>query len=260
MLAEPPGHRREQGLAIAAAEKRKLFERPRLAGGQRQALEVEHRLDDARTKTKRAAETTARRKRHHLMAAACGQRQQVVHDAGALWLGQPVMLGVGVVAEIGDSADRAAALAEHLEAFAVERRVGRHRVRNREQHDLLERDGRLAGITDLRLAESVIHRAGQLHGGRRGRPVDRRRAPGRAHHGREIENAWLNDCRRSRAEGQHRRACHELEQLASRHFKTFAPSNSTTTTVAVGFRIGRSRCRNVRPFSTVVFTSAPPSR
>src|SRR5438034_1039555 len=38
---------------------------------------------------------------------------------------------------------------------------------------------------------------------------------------------------------------------------TRSPSNSTTMTVAIGSRIGRSTFRNVRPFCTVVFTGAP---
>ena len=48
--------------------------------------------------------------------------------------------------------------------------------------------------------------------------------------------------------------------LTQCHLLTLSPSNSTTTTVAVGLRMGRSRFRKVRPPSTLVLTSAPPSR
>ena len=45
MLAEAAGHRGQQRLAIRAAEKRELFERPRLAGIERASLEIEHDVD-----------------------------------------------------------------------------------------------------------------------------------------------------------------------------------------------------------------------
>src|SRR5207245_1077524 len=45
-----------------------------------------------------------------------------------------------------------------------------------------------------------------------------------------------------------------------RHLITLSPSNSTTTTVAIGSKIGRSRLRRVRPRSVFVSTGALSAR
>src|SRR5687768_11595660 len=174
------------------------------------------------------------------------------------------MLHVGVIAKIEGIADRAAGLAQHLKAFAVERSGGWNRVRQREERYFLERNWRGAPVSELGAAVRAVPSARELDRGRSSLTGRGRDSPWRARECSCIEAARLLRAGEARAKDPGGRAGRELQQLASRrnagHLMICPPSNSTTTVVAVGFKIGRSRCRSARPFSNVIFTSAPPSR
>ena len=81
------------------------------------------------------------------MGAGRAQRHQAVQDTGAGRLRHLVVARVGVVAEVERGAERAAGLAQHLEALAVEAGLRRQPVRSVEDHDFAYPD-RLAAAVD----------------------------------------------------------------------------------------------------------------
>ena len=73
------------------------------------------------------------------------------------------MGGVRVLAEVEGLAERAARLAEHLEALAVEFRFGRKLMRDVEQHDLLQAHARAPAIDHAGAADCAAPLAHKLY-------------------------------------------------------------------------------------------------
>jgi hypothetical protein len=108
-------------------------------------------------------------------------------------------IDVSIVAEIGDVADGATGLAEHLKALAIDRRVRRQRVLERKKRHLLKRDWSGTLIDDLGAAATRIPRACQLDRRRCGFVVGERGAPRSARERTKVEAALYASLDEARA-------------------------------------------------------------
>ena len=123
--------------------------------------------------------------------------QEVVGHGGVGRLRHLVVLGVGVVAEVGGTAHRAARLAQHLEAFAVDPRVRGERVGHVEQHHLRDGGRRAPRVPKARAAPRAIPRTCQADL-RDVRGPDADDSPGRALDRGKAGRLRVSVCRRRR--------------------------------------------------------------
>jgi hypothetical protein len=111
-------------------------------------------LQRIRAQIELTGKAAARSEGHQQVGAfGRGHRHQSVEDARAFRLRHLIVFGVGVIAQVNRPHRLAASLAQHLEAFAVERGFRRQVEFKVEERDLLYARRRFAAIDQARAAE-----------------------------------------------------------------------------------------------------------